>query len=124
MISHHGVIMQALPGPAEPSAVEEIDGWVVPVLKTNALSGEGVAEVLAQVEIHRQHLRDSGEMERREMARIVTEFEAALRDRLLADLLDRFPVSALEELLDRISRRELAPREAVTEMLAMYSPTT
>jgi LAO/AO transport system kinase len=105
----------------EDGTASEADLWAVPVLKTNALSGDGVVEVLAQVENHRQHLRDSGEMARREMARILSELDAALRDRLLADLLDRFPESTLEALVVRVARRELAPWEAAAEILATYS---
>ncbi len=122
-VSHHGMLMRVVLN-GQDGAPTEANAWRVPVMTTNALSGEGVPEVLTQVVNHRQHLRDTGEMARREMARIINEVDAALRDRLMADLLDRIPNSELETMVARIARRELAPQQAVSVLVAAYSPIT
>lgn len=52
------------------------DGWSVPVLKTNALTNEGVEELLQTVEDHRAWLLESGQLEERRRARA----EGRIRD--------------------------------------------
>ena len=58
----------------------EPEGWPIPVLSTNALTGEGLPELLQAVDAHRAWLAESGELEARRRAR------AAVRVR---DVVDR-----------------------------------
>jgi LAO/AO transport system kinase len=67
---HHGVELgrvmkeeQTTDAPAEP------DVWSVPVLTTNALTNEGVEELLETVEDHRTWLEESGQLEARRRER-------------------------------------------------------
>lgn len=75
--AHHGVDLKRLAargGRAEPPspAREEGEGaepWSIPVVKTVAQTGEGVAELVEAIDGHRRHLEASGELEERRKAR-------------------------------------------------------
>ena len=58
--------------------------WVPPVLKTVASREEGVAEVLAAVERHREWLAASGELERRRRSHLRLRVETILKERVVA----------------------------------------
>ena len=49
--------------------------WKAPIILTVATTGDGVGEVVAEIERHREHLA-GGELERRRLARIRREIEA------------------------------------------------
>jgi LAO/AO transport system kinase len=95
--------------------------WRPPIVKTIAQKGEGLDEVAAELDRHREHLESSGEMERRRTRRARDEIEAiavtALRARWgdvhgrseLDDLAaavvsgDRDPYSAADELIESVT---------------------
>jgi LAO/AO transport system kinase len=56
-------------------AMRESD-WKAPIVLTVATTGEGVDEVVAEIDRHREHLDTSGELERRRLARAGREIEA------------------------------------------------
>jgi LAO/AO transport system kinase len=58
--------------------------WVPPILKTVASREEGVAEVLAAVERHREWLAASGELERRRRSHLRLRVETILKERVVA----------------------------------------
>jgi LAO/AO transport system kinase len=92
--------------------------WRVPIVRTEAAKGEGVAELAEKISEHRAHIEAEGTLEERRARNLrneVLELAAArLRRSLEADLADDPPVS---ELLDRVVRRELDPASAATEIL-------
>lgn len=71
---------------------------------------------------HREHLARSGELDRRERTRIAAELDTALRDALLARLLESTPADQLSTLVDRIAAREIVPQSAVDSLLNSYHP--
>ncbi len=91
-------------------------GWKTPLLKTAAITGEGVDALAEAVHRHRAHLRESGEGQRRERERA----EADLRDRIRERLFERWRLSGtadLAEMARRIAARECSPEEAADELL-------
>ncbi len=103
--------------------------WKPPIVATVAARGEGLDDLLAAVEAHAAHLRDSGEAGMRaatrlkdEAADLVGEWARAQARRLLdADpelarrlLEDRIPYAAAEEILTR-DRESLVPEAARTD---------
>jgi LAO/AO transport system kinase len=92
------------------------DGWKVPVMKTVASTGEGIAALAAEVSRHQDHLRRSDAWERRERMRI----ERNLAERLRARLMDRWQngrPGALAEAAARVAARKLSPEDAVEQLL-------
>lgn len=86
--------------------------WKPPIVTTIATSGEGVEELVRQLDRHRAWLADSGERDRRRLARAREEVTAlafgAVRERLLVP----------DELAARVADRSCAPHEAADELLA------
>ncbi|WP_017593604.1 methylmalonyl Co-A mutase-associated GTPase MeaB [Nocardiopsis potens] len=72
------MVAQAGRGPGE---------WRPPIVRTVASAGEGTAELLERIDRHAEHLRGSGELERRRRARARGEVEAivlaALREHVV-----------------------------------------
>ncbi len=91
--------------------------WRPPICKTIALHGEGVGAVVRAIEQHAAHLRESGEMGPRERERI----EAELRNMISQEMARRFfkqvDERVVEDLVDRIARRELDPYSALVMLL-------
>ena len=86
--------------------------WKPPIVTTVATSGEGVDELVRQLDRHWAWLADSGERDRRRLARARDEVEAlafgAVRGRL------RVP----DELAARVADGSRTPHEAAEELLA------
>jgi len=91
--------------------------WRVPIIKTEAAKGEGVAELAEKITEQRAHIEAEGTLEERRARNLrneVLELAAArLRRRLDAAAED----PAIAELLERVVRRELDPASAATELL-------
>jgi LAO/AO transport system kinase len=86
--------------------------WKPPIVTTVGTAGEGIDELVRQLDRHWAWLADSGERDRRRLARARDEVAAlafgAVRDRL------RVP----DELAARVADGSCAPHEAAEEVLA------
>jgi LAO/AO transport system kinase len=87
------------------------DGWEIPIIKTVAARNEGVGELWDAVAQHRALLERSGELIKREAQRAKTELVEVLRERLLREALRKLSAqgAALDDLANKIARRELDP---------------
>jgi LAO/AO transport system kinase len=85
--------------------------WKAPVVTTIAVSGEGIDELVRQLDRHWAWLADSGERERRRLERARDEVTAVafgvLRERLAVP----------DELAARVASGRLEPHEAADELL-------
>lgn len=85
--------------------------WKAPVVTTIAVSGEGIDELVRQLDRHWTWLADSGERERRRLERARDEVTAVafgvLRERLAVP----------DELAARVASGRLGPHEAADELL-------
>jgi LAO/AO transport system kinase len=109
---HHGESMIV---PAEEPVNAAL--WVPPILRTIATDGTGLGELMAAIEQHAQHLRQSGDWGRRERVRLEAELETMLTETLVAQLRARVPDDRYEEVVDRLVQRTLSPWEAVKALL-------
>jgi len=91
--------------------------WRPPVLKTIALDGSGVAEVLEAIAAHRAYLESSGLWAHRERARARDDLLRALEEELLGRLLAGVGEVAIEDWVDRIARREVDVYTAVQALI-------
>ena len=89
--------------------------WRVPVLRTVASRGEGVAELVAALDAHRRWSDGSGERERRRVARAEAEIEAVAVTRLRARIRDAHGAS-LPDLAKRVVAGELDAYAAADEL--------
>ncbi len=94
------------------------EGWNVPILRTEAARGEGVAELAAKIAEHRAHIEAAGTLDERRARNLRSEVlgiaASRMRRRLEATVADDPEVSGL---LDRVVRRELDPASAAGELL-------
>jgi LAO/AO transport system kinase len=91
--------------------------WRPPVIATSSLREQGVTELLAAIDRHREALETSGEIvARRAMIderRLLKASEEILRDRF-----ERHRHGRLAALLGHLSRREMSPHSAATRLIA------
>jgi LAO/AO transport system kinase len=92
--------------------------WRVPIVKTEAAKGEGVAELAMKISEHREHIEAEGTLDERRARNLrneVLELAASrMRRRLEAAVADD---TSTRELLDRVVKRELDPASAAKELL-------
>jgi LAO/AO transport system kinase len=92
--------------------------WRVPIIKTEAANGEGVAELAEKITEHRAHIESEGTLDQRRARNLRNEVlelaSARMRRSLEAQVAEDTDVEAL---LDRVVRRELDPASAATELL-------
>jgi LAO/AO transport system kinase len=92
--------------------------WKPPIVLTEALSDEGVADLWAKVEAHRAHLDEEGLLDERRRRNLAGEVFAVASARAKAHLeraVEGDP--ELRRLLDEVQRRELDPLTAVREIM-------
>ena len=97
---------------------ERPDGaWTPPIIKTVAQTGEGVDEVVAALDEHREYLESSGEMERRRTRRARDEIEAIAVTALRAKWGDVHGRSELDDLAAAVVAGERDPYSAADELI-------
>jgi LAO/AO transport system kinase len=92
--------------------------WKPPIVLTEAISEEGVAELWAKVEAHRAHLDEEGLLDERRRRNLAGEVFAVASARAKAHLeraVEGDP--ELRRLLDEVQKRELDPLTAVREIM-------
>jgi LAO/AO transport system kinase len=108
-------------GPVQPVAANQPDAaWEPPIIRSVAVSGEGIAELAEATQRHLHWLEASGEKRRREVARARAGFVALLRERLLAGALGRLEaeLGRLDTVAARIADREADPYALAAELAA------
>ncbi len=94
------------------------EGWTVPILRTEAARGEGVAELAEAINEHRAHIESAGTLEERRARNLRSEVLGIATSRMRR----RMEATAAEdpqtaELLERVVRRELDPASAAAALL-------
>jgi LAO/AO transport system kinase len=97
---------------------QDPEGWKVPILRTEAVRGEGVEELAAKIAEHRAHIEVEGTLEERRARNLRSEvlgIAASRMRRRLEATAEADPET--QALLDRVVRRELDPASAASEIL-------
>ncbi len=98
---------------------EEVRGsWRVPIVRTEANAGKGVAELVERLDEHRAHILQAGTLAERRRRNLRNEVLAIATSRLrrrLEEDLNEDP--AFAELLERVVERRLDPASAATSLL-------
>jgi LAO/AO transport system kinase len=93
-------------------------GWRVPIIKTEAVRGEGIEELAAKLVEHREYVEAEGQLSERRRRNLMNEVLglATLRmRRALEDSIREDP--KVQELLDDVVSRKLDPASAATAIL-------
>ena len=99
-------------------ALDRDAAWRPPIVLTEAVRGDNVAELWAEIERHRAFLEAEGELEARRRRNLAGEVFAVASGRAKAHL-ERAVADdpELRRLLDEVQRRELDPLTAVREIM-------
>ena len=100
------------------------DAWRPPVLRTVAARAEGVDDVLAALDAHREWLDRSGERARRRRARAEAEIEAIALEQHRSRIGDVRGAAGLPRLAERVLAGELDPYRAADELTTLLGGRT
>lgn len=95
--------------------------WIPEILKTVAMTGEGVDDVVAAIDQHLAHLKASGELAVRRTRRAREEIEAIAVTRLRERWGDVHAHTELDTLAERVVAGTSDPYAAADELLATYT---
>jgi LAO/AO transport system kinase len=95
--------------------------WKPEIVKTDAMSGEGVEDAVAAVDRHLAHLRGSGELAARRVRRAREEIAAIAVTSLRERWGDVHSRTELDELAEKVVAGATDPYAAADELLATYT---
>jgi len=94
------------------------EGWQVPIVKTEAVKGEGVEELVEMLSDHRAYIESEGTLSERRRRNLMNEVLAIATYRMRRELeASVHEDPAVKDLLDRVVSRELDPASAATTIL-------
>ena len=93
-------------------------GWTPPIVKTIASQGEGLAEVVAALDAHREWLESSGQLVVRRRARAAAEIEAIALTSLRARMDDLREGLRPGDLADEVAGGRLDPYAAADRLIS------
>ncbi len=92
--------------------------WPVPIVRTEAARGEGVAELSEKLAAHRSYIEEQGTLSDRRRRNLMNEVLAIATFRMRRELEESLREDEhVRELMDRVVSRELDPASAATTIL-------
>ncbi|HYM44708.1 MAG TPA: methylmalonyl Co-A mutase-associated GTPase MeaB [Solirubrobacteraceae bacterium] len=102
----------------ERSGDEVRAGWRVPIVKTEAVHGTGIPELVARLDEHRAHILAAGTLQERRSRNLRSEVLAIATARMRRRLEDELRGDAeFKRLIDEVVARRLDPASAATALL-------
>jgi LAO/AO transport system kinase len=94
------------------------EGWQVPIVRTEAVRGQGIEELVDKLGEHREFIDAEGTLSERRRRNLMNEVLAIATFRMRRELEASIREDAeVQELLDRVVSRELDPASAATTIL-------
>ena len=91
--------------------------WKTPILKTVALTGEGVQQLIEKLEEHKRFVEEEAKR-KKSLMRAEAEFTEAIKEKVVSSIiLELKKEGKFEELLQRILEREIDPASAAEKLL-------
>ena len=94
------------------------DDWRPPIISTTAVTTEGIAELAAAIDKHRDWLGGNGQLEERRLGRVREEISAIAIGELRQRMGGLPGESRLEELAERVVAGDLDPYSAADELIS------
>jgi LAO/AO transport system kinase len=121
------IVVNKADHPLTDTMVREIKGvlalgprqdWEVPIVRTEAMRGEGIEELLGKLAEHRAHIEAEGALSERRRRNLMNEVLAIAAFRMRRELEAAVREDPeVQELLDRVVSRELDPASAAVRIL-------
>jgi len=100
------------------SLVEEHGEWIPPIVKTTASRAEGIEDLDAAIRRHYDYLASSGELDRRNRARVRIRIETLLKEKFMDRLIGgTLAPRDYEQLLEDVLRKRNNPHDAAEDVL-------
>ena len=93
--------------------------WMTPIQRTVATEGNGVPELVSLIGEHRSHLESTGELTRRERARLAAEVEIMVQDGLVENWQQSLAEGQFQQVLEQVTDRKLSPGEAARLLIGV-----
>jgi len=94
------------------------EGWVPPIVKTEAVHGKGIDELVEKLDEHRAYMEANGTLAERRRSNLRSEVLAIATGRMRRELEDAIAADpSFAELLERVASRQVDPASAATEIL-------
>jgi LAO/AO transport system kinase len=91
--------------------------WRTPVIKTSAMEGKGIEELIEAIKKHRAWAEQSGEARKRNVEAMRSEVQTLLRDRVLRDMAARLSSQRVDDVVLQVVDKTLDPYGAVDALL-------
>lgn len=91
--------------------------WTPPVVRTTAISGEGIDDLWDAVERHQKHLESTGMLQRRRRERLVRELQDMVAARLRERAASLLSEGSLQDLADDLASRRTDPYTAADMLM-------
>ena len=101
--------------------LSSLGDWRPPIVETVASTGEGVDALWAEIERHRRHLEDHGDIERLRHQRLEREFRLVLAGRIEREIDVLCSDGAFAGLAQAVVERRLDPYDAAEQLLAQVT---
>lgn len=98
---------------------EEEPVWVPPIQRTIATDATGVPELLESIRAHRAHLENTGDLARRERARLAAELDVLIETTLVSNWRESLEDGVYSTMLDRLVTRKLSPQKAAQMLTSL-----
>ncbi|MEL7645378.1 MAG: methylmalonyl Co-A mutase-associated GTPase MeaB [Anaerolineaceae bacterium] len=99
----------------------EQSGWLPPVLKTTAITAQGIAGLANAIGQHRAYLQTSGTWHAKEKGALQQLIDKLITEELTGNWKKKLPAELYETTLHAVSQRKLSPRAAARTLLAYNS---
>lgn len=100
---------------ADNSAEEPL--WLPPIQRTIATDATGVPELIEKITEHRSHLEHTGDLLRRERARLAAELNLLVETELMRTFREGLSPGMYAKILDQILDRSLSPQQAALKLI-------
>jgi len=113
-VSHHGQSMTVSDTNMDGSAVDS--EWIVPLLETAAIEGQGISAVVDKIEDHKIYLVSSGNWSAREIARSRREVSHLVQERFMSRMQLAVPYDERDAIISEVAKRNLDPYSAAEKI--------
>jgi LAO/AO transport system kinase len=91
--------------------------WSPPVLLTTATMGQGIPELVSELEDYFEFLSRRGQLERRRRQRLEQRLQDLLKGQLWAEFTARVPDAARQAMIEDLAERRITPHQAAERLI-------
>lgn len=114
VFQHHGYQMEV----KRQIMTEKEEIWIPPIKLTQANDGKGVLEVIDEIKNHQKYLDNSGELELRKIARISSDIDQKITQKLINNWKNGLSKNQYQTAIQKLIDRKITPQQAIKYLLS------